>query len=342
MPRPATLGGDAPPRSQPGTGSVEADFLEAYQDPQTRQWLGRVRLDGGRVLEGVRFGYPGSRASVGSRPPLPAKGERGIVLYPSSARQVRLAYWLCSIDHYTHGPDIAHPDEALQMHPSGMGTITGKDGDVVFRYANGDRIIQDDAEGDPPAPHYRPRGEKVAKREAFSRTTTQTSRWLYDGLAGGKLFGAQLRLTREAHGLNRASEFLLDQEAGFFRLKMEGDRGGAELAGDVEAGHLSLEVSRGGGEAVLDLDAQQGTIRLEVNGVKLEFQSNAGTAQMLASQLLTLQAQTVSLDAALVRAGQGATIPVALSSVVDANFRILAALHGLTLPSTAARKLVAL
>lgn len=195
MTRPATLGGHAAPKAQSGTGSVEADFIEAYQDARTRQWLGRVKLEGGRVLEGVRFIYPGSRASVGSRGSLPAKGERGIVLYPASQRQVKYAYWLGSIDHYTFGPDVSHPDEEQMLHASGAGLKTERGGAQIYRFANGDHLFRGvpDAGEDDSHFYQRPRdGAGEARRVAQnSSDPRKISQWKYRA-RNGRFFGATL------------------------------------------------------------------------------------------------------------------------------------------------------
>ena len=377
----ANLGGSSQPRNQSGTGSVEADFLDAYQDPLTLQWLARVRLDGGRVLDGVRFIYPSARPATGSRPVLPAKGERGIVLYPSSARQVRLSYWLGSVDGYTFGLHVDHPDAAVQVHPSGQASLTDKDGNHAFRFVNGDRIVQDDTTSDLTS-HYRPKEQRQASASSFeslARSEYQPearakldlkSRWYYDGLKGGALFGGDLKLFKDKHGVNRISTVATDLLSGVITLKTEGDRikAGAGLSSEdatfkvnlieikpKKEGHLSIDASGGtallnvkkpGADISLKMDTADKSLRLESDEIiflktKLA-QMEADIAEIKAKQDITLKAPQITLDSAQVKAGSGASIPVSLSTVVDANFKLITLRLGIPFLPTGAKTLVTL
>lgn len=349
MTRPASLGGHAPAKAQPGTGSVEADFIEAYQDPRTRQWLGRVRLDGGRVLEGVRFGVPGSRRSAGSRPPLPATGERGIVLYPASARQIRLAYWICSVDNYTYGPDVSHPDDALSIHPSGQAQVTDRLGNHAWYYPNGDYVAQDGGDGGP-APAYRPFGLQVAERhngtgDRHRPGLAATSAWKYDGRAGGRFFGAHLKDDWNQLWVNADASAWLARSffaspGSTYEAIVHGEATGTRILAKSE-----YATPGDSGQALCDLHSGNGTVTLHAEkptgSADLTLDAANNTITLTTKELIELVTHLIHLNAPLIRAGGNANTPVAMSDAVDRNFAKISVLLGLPMEPTASKSLLA-
>jgi|GEM_PF-6421540 len=140
--RSVSLGGSGEARATPGTPIAEAVVMKAYQDHQSRRWYLQVKLEGGRVLERVGVLSPtGSGATGGTRPRLPAKGTRGVVVWPSFARNSRRAFWMADVDEYEFGVDSDHPGAQVTVHAARAADRVDELGQRTTRLPGGDVLF---------------------------------------------------------------------------------------------------------------------------------------------------------------------------------------------------------
>jgi hypothetical protein len=200
MTRPSHLGGSRPITATPSTPLAEAVVIERYQDAQSRQWFLSVRLEGGRVIRGVRMLNRADGQRSGIRDRLPAEGAAGVIMYPSFKRQGQRVFWLGSYDNYVFGADSEDADESITINPDFSAEARTVDGGKTIRFPGGDTFYDGPEGKQPRVLNVRPttfakdqklqtldEAEKAADFQAPDRDYT------YDGTRHLKRVGFTLR-----------------------------------------------------------------------------------------------------------------------------------------------------
>lgn len=321
MSRSAQLGGNAPGTAHPGSPMAFATVQGHRQDEQTRQWFLVVQLDGGRTLRDVMVADQGAGAGTGARSRLPAKGVRGVIMYPGYPRTTAQAVWFGSVDAYFHGLDVPNPDASLSLHPSGAGEVLDERGARTTRYPGGDRLYIGPEDG--PAHDFtvRPRDFKD-RREPMSVDEVEE-------------FASETPL-----------ELLLSGTRRFRRLRLRLFRSRGELTADTRTGRAALMAEihdtdeaqskswvRGVFEAVGGRFARVLSMTSAGHevGMRAEFTEKGGRARLIVKgeenhSQLDLNQNDAYLDAEVSYAGRpdGEFAPVASAPSTQENLQELA------------------
>lgn len=114
--------------------TVAQHDLDAYG-----RWTLTVVTDNGeRIIRGVRVVSRREGIRSGTRDPLPPEGARGLITFPDPYNNAHVALWQGSIDDYGDGLVSGSPEEAIDLHPSGVWETIEKDGSVTRGNSNGD------------------------------------------------------------------------------------------------------------------------------------------------------------------------------------------------------------
>lgn len=316
--RSAQLGGFDGNFATPGSARAFATVIGHEQD-ENEHWTMRVRLDGGRLIGGVRVLNRHDGAESGARGRLPAVGVYGVVSWPGYPRSTRVAVWDGSLDGYFHGLDSESAEDDLAVHPSGAAERTGQDGSRTRRFVGGDLLHIGPA-------GVEPRPFRVRARDYLQTRAKHTLDELDEAAERGGPLEVLLQGWRQVRRLRARlwrdrGELTVDAESGRAALRAE------RWPGETEQWRARFEGEAGASVAALTERVGAGASGLRASLFEASARARLSATSPATHAELDLDGDRARLDAEMTSVGRPALAlaPLASAPAVDENLETLAA-----------------